>query len=136
MFARQHDPIVASGAAPGRGAVGIVRVSGKGLAPLVQALLGGALKGRHLKPREATYLPFLGADGFPIDQGLALWRTCQPLAGSALAYLYARRCRIPPADSHLRWHPHLALHPHLHVHLHQHMHPRALVCLMMFLVHW
>ena len=73
MFARQHDPIVAIATAPGRGAVGIVRVSGKGLAPLVHALLGGALKGRHLKPREATYLPFLGADGFPIDQGLALW---------------------------------------------------------------
>jgi len=73
MFARQHDPIVAIATAPGRGAVGIVRVSGKGLAPVVQALLGGALKGRSLKPREATYLPFPGADGFPIDHGLALW---------------------------------------------------------------
>lgn len=73
MFARQHDPIVAIATAPGRGAVGIVRVSGKGLAPLVQALLGGALKGRSLKPREATYLPFPGADGFPIDHGLAVW---------------------------------------------------------------
>ena len=41
------------------------------------------------------------------DQGLALWRTCQPLAGTAPAYLHARRCRIPPKDGHLRWHPRL-----------------------------
>jgi tRNA modification GTPase len=68
MFSRQHDPIVAIATAPGRGAVGIVRVSGKGLQPLVQALLG-----RELRPREATYLPFRDADGQPIDHGLALF---------------------------------------------------------------
>lgn len=68
MFSRQQDPIVAIATAPGRGAVGIVRVSGRGLAPLVQALLG-----RVLRPREATYLPFRGADGFAIDHGLALY---------------------------------------------------------------
>ncbi len=73
MFARQHDPIVAIATAPGRGAVGIVRVSGKGLAPLLQALLGDVLKGRSLKPREATYLPFNDAHGHPLDHGLALW---------------------------------------------------------------
>ncbi|RYF21618.1 MAG: tRNA uridine-5-carboxymethylaminomethyl(34) synthesis GTPase MnmE, partial [Comamonadaceae bacterium] len=39
--------------APGRGGVGIVRVSGRHLGPLVQALCG-----RTLKPREATYMPF------------------------------------------------------------------------------
>ncbi|MFM8737557.1 MAG: hypothetical protein ACKOGB_07805, partial [Betaproteobacteria bacterium] len=32
------DPIVAVATAPGRGAVGIVRVSGRGLRPLAQAL--------------------------------------------------------------------------------------------------
>ena len=35
MLARHHDPIVAIATAPGRGAVGIVRVSGKGLEALV-----------------------------------------------------------------------------------------------------
>ncbi|HMN92817.1 MAG TPA: tRNA uridine-5-carboxymethylaminomethyl(34) synthesis GTPase MnmE [Hydrogenophaga sp.] len=68
MLAASRDPIVAIATAPGRGAVGIVRVSGRGLAPLVQALLG-----RTLRPREATYLPFPDAAGSPIDHGLALW---------------------------------------------------------------
>ena len=68
MLARQNDPIVAIATAPGRGAVGIVRVSGKGLAPYVAALLG-----RDLKAREATYLPFKDAQGAPIDHGLALY---------------------------------------------------------------
>jgi tRNA modification GTPase len=68
MLARHHDPIVAIATAPGRGAVGIVRVSGKGLGALVQALCG-----RTLKPREATYLPFRDGQGQAIDQGLALY---------------------------------------------------------------
>lgn len=67
MLPRHQDPIVAIATAPGRGAVGIVRVSGRGLGPLVQALCGKALK-----PREATYLPFRDADGSPIDHGLAI----------------------------------------------------------------
>lgn len=41
------------------------------------------------------------------EQGLAQWRDCKRLDGIAVDYLHARRCRIPPADSHLRWHPHL-----------------------------
>jgi tRNA modification GTPase len=68
MLAANRDPIAAIATAPGRGAVGIVRVSGQGLAPFVQALLG-----RLPKPREATYLPFPDAAGQPIDHGLALW---------------------------------------------------------------
>jgi putative DNA primase/helicase len=36
--------------------------------------------------------------------GSALWASCRPLAGEALAYLEARRCVIPPADGDLRWH--------------------------------
>jgi len=67
MLPRHADPIAAIATAPGRGGVGIVRISGKGLGPLVQALLG-----RTLRPREATYLPFNDAQGQPIDQGLAL----------------------------------------------------------------
>ena len=62
------DPIVAIATAPGRGAVGIVRVSGRGLLPLA-----GALTGRTPAPRHATYGPFLEADGSPIDHGLALY---------------------------------------------------------------
>ncbi len=47
--------------------MGIVRVSGLGLAPLVDALCR-----RSLAPREATYLKFFAEDGSVIDQGLAL----------------------------------------------------------------
>ena len=61
-------PIAAIATAPGRGAVGIVRMSGHALQPLVQALCG-----RPLAPRAATLLPFQDADGGVIDQGLALW---------------------------------------------------------------
>jgi tRNA modification GTPase len=67
MFSQHDAPIIAIATAPGRGAVGIVRVSGKHLAPLVQALCG-----RVLKPREATYLPLLDEAGAPIDHVLAL----------------------------------------------------------------
>lgn len=68
MLARHQEPIAAIATAPGRGAVGIVRVSGKGLGPWIAQLLG-----RALRPREATYLPFNDAHGNPIDQGLALF---------------------------------------------------------------
>ncbi len=63
----RSDPIVAIATAPGRGAVGIVRVSGCSVAALIAAVCG-----RALKPREATYLPFRAADGSAIDQGLAI----------------------------------------------------------------
>jgi tRNA modification GTPase len=68
MLNAHHDPIVAIATASGRGAVGIVRVSGKGLTPFVQALLG-----RSLKAREATYLALPDGQGQAIDHGLALW---------------------------------------------------------------
>jgi tRNA modification GTPase len=61
------DPIVAIATAPGRGAVGIVRASGRDLSTLVQALCG-----RALLPRHATYGPVLDAHGGIIDRGLAL----------------------------------------------------------------
>ncbi|MEJ8821935.1 tRNA uridine-5-carboxymethylaminomethyl(34) synthesis GTPase MnmE [Variovorax humicola] len=67
MLARTTDPIVAIATAPGRGAVGIVRVSGAGLAPLIAAICV-----RPLKAREATYLPFRDAAGEPVDHGLAI----------------------------------------------------------------
>ncbi len=68
MLPSLTDPIAAIATAPGRGAVGIVRVSGRGLDSLAQALTG-----RRLKPREASYGPFRDAEGSPIDHGLALF---------------------------------------------------------------
>jgi tRNA modification GTPase len=67
MLPRHHQPIVAIATAAGRGAVGIVRASGRDLQPLIDGLCG-----RVLAPRHATYLPMLGADGQPIDRGLAI----------------------------------------------------------------
>ena len=67
MLAPNADPIVAIATAPGRGAVGIVRVSGRDVAPLARALTG-----RDLAPRVATYGALREADGSPIDHGLAL----------------------------------------------------------------
>ena len=61
-------PIVAIATAPGRGGIGIVRVSGANLAPLVQTICGTPLVARH-----ASYLPFLDDDGELIDRGLALF---------------------------------------------------------------
>jgi len=67
-LARHEDPIVAVATASGRGAVGIVRVSGASLASLA-----GAICGRTPAPRLATYVPFLDAAGAPIDHGLAIF---------------------------------------------------------------
>ncbi len=68
MLSRHQDPIAAIATAPGRGAVGIVRVS----SPQDLSALVTAVCGRALKPREATYLPFRSAQGEAIDHGLAL----------------------------------------------------------------
>ena len=64
---RHQDPIVAIASAPGRGAVGIVRASGRDLSALIAALCG-----QTLRPRQATLLPFLAVDGQAMDRGLAL----------------------------------------------------------------
>ena len=68
MLPRHQDPIIAVASAPGRGAVGIVRASGRDLQPLIDAVCR-----RPLEPRHATYLPFADADAQPIDHGLAIW---------------------------------------------------------------
>ncbi|MGE5452033.1 MAG: tRNA uridine-5-carboxymethylaminomethyl(34) synthesis GTPase MnmE [Acidobacteriota bacterium] len=67
-WSERTQPIVAIATASGRGAVGIVRVSGKGLLALMQALLG-----RELPPRQAVYGPFKDGRGEAIDHGLALY---------------------------------------------------------------
>jgi len=64
---RSRDPIVAIATASGRGAIGIVRLSGQGLAALATALCG-----RDLEPRHATRVSFLDRQGATIDRGLAI----------------------------------------------------------------
>ena len=60
--------IAAIATAPGVGGVGVVRVSGGDLAPLIRAITGrGALVARL-----ATFCRFRAADGAAIDEGLAI----------------------------------------------------------------
>lgn len=68
MLVRQQQPIIALATAPGRGAVGIVRISGPRLGGYVQILLG-----RQLEPRHATYLPIKDQAGQAIDQVIAIY---------------------------------------------------------------
>ncbi len=63
-----NDPIVAIATAPGRGGIGVVRVSGPQLGPFIFALLA-----KNLTPRHAHYLPFLDSSQQLIDQGIALF---------------------------------------------------------------
>jgi tRNA modification GTPase len=63
-----NDTIAAIATPPGRGGVGIIRISG----PACQAIAGHIL-GKLPQPRQAEYLPFLGEDGLVLDQGIALY---------------------------------------------------------------
>lgn len=62
------DTIVAQATPPGRGGVGILRISGSAASAVAQAILG-----KLPRPRYADYLPFRDADGSVLDQGIALW---------------------------------------------------------------
>ena len=62
------DTIAAIATPPGRGGIGVVRLSG-GAVPAIAA----ALVPRPLVPRVATLATFRGARGEPLDQGLALF---------------------------------------------------------------
>ncbi|HHF5524051.1 TPA: tRNA uridine-5-carboxymethylaminomethyl(34) synthesis GTPase MnmE [Haemophilus influenzae] len=62
------ETIVAQATAPGRGGIGILRVSGPLATEVAQAILG-----KCPKPRMADYLPFKDADGTILDQGIALY---------------------------------------------------------------
>lgn len=62
------DTIVAQATPPGRGGVGILRVSGAQAAEVARQLLGKLPKSRY-----ADYLPFTDSDGRVLDQGIALW---------------------------------------------------------------
>lgn len=64
----EKETIVAQATPPGRGGVGILRISG----PLSEQVAKEVL-GKTLKPRFANYLPFKDIDGSVLDQGIALF---------------------------------------------------------------
>ena len=64
----ESDIIAAISTAPGRAGIGVVRVSGPRLGPLI----GGVLRKLPV-PRRATLTDFVDARGLAIDQGIALY---------------------------------------------------------------
>lgn len=68
MTAQSHQPIIAIATAPGRGGIGVVRISGRDLSTLAQSLFA-----TPLQPRHAHYLPFNDAQGQAIDAGIVLY---------------------------------------------------------------
>lgn len=68
MANSEHDTIVAIATPPGRGGVGIVRISGKRAIEIAQALFGNAPA-----PRQAALRIFRDAQGEAIDTGIALY---------------------------------------------------------------
>ena len=67
MMTRQL-PIIAVASAPGKAGVGVVRISGKDLSPIIDALFQKALV-----PRQANLLTLRDSDGQAIDQLIALY---------------------------------------------------------------
>ena len=66
--ARSPDTIAAIATAPGRGGIGVVRVSGVGLADFAAALCG-----RTPTPRSAHFARFVDGQGRVLDEGLLLY---------------------------------------------------------------
>jgi tRNA modification GTPase len=64
----ETDTIVAAATPPGRGGIGVVRVSG----PAVPRIAAGLL-GRLPEPRRATFARFADDAGEPIDAGIAIY---------------------------------------------------------------
>jgi len=64
----ESDIIAAIATAPGRGGIGVVRVSGPRLDPLIAGLIG-----KPLSPRRATLTAFNDARSSAIDEGIALY---------------------------------------------------------------
>ena len=62
------DTIAAIASAPGRGAVGVIRVSGPSVPQIAESIVGNLPA-----PRIAQFAQFLGPDGAPLDRGLALY---------------------------------------------------------------
>lgn len=68
MIRPPTDVIAAIATAPGRGGIGVVRLSGSGLLSLAEALTG-----KTPQPRIASLCRFLAADGAAIDHGILLY---------------------------------------------------------------
>ena len=64
----QHDIIAAQATPPGKGGVGIIRISGDNLQAIAKDILG-----KVPSPRVAEYLPFFDAEHKAIDIGLAIY---------------------------------------------------------------
>lgn len=62
------DVIAAVATAPGRGGIGVVRVSGRDLSAIVQGVVG-----KPLTPRQAQYASFKDDRGSALDEGIALF---------------------------------------------------------------
>lgn len=71
MVHSDQDPIAARATAPGRGGIGIVRVSGQ--RKDIAALICELFPGRTLMPRHATLLPVKESDGRDIDRAVILY---------------------------------------------------------------
>ena len=63
-----QDVIVAVATPPGRGGVGVIRISGAALGPFVDALIG-----KSLEPRKAVFTDFYDGNHQVIDRGLAIY---------------------------------------------------------------
>jgi tRNA modification GTPase len=63
-----RDTIAAIATPPGRGGIGVVRISGAETAGIMRGVLG-----KNLRPRYAHYGPFHDDDGSVLDTGLALY---------------------------------------------------------------
>ncbi|PYE26375.1 tRNA uridine-5-carboxymethylaminomethyl(34) synthesis GTPase MnmE [Paraburkholderia silvatlantica] len=72
MLATDSDPIVAIATAPGRGGIGVVRVSAGRAGGAATVALMRALTGQDLVARHASYVPFLDGAGTVLDRGIAL----------------------------------------------------------------
>jgi tRNA modification GTPase len=68
---RHTDCIAAIATPPGRGGIGVVRISGRGLC-VIAAVISGKTP-ESILPRRATIADFIAADGAPLDHGLMLY---------------------------------------------------------------
>ena len=68
-----NDTIAAIATPPGRGGIGIIRISGAKAAVIAKQLVDKSSGGQDLKAREATFRTFLGEDGSPIDTGILIY---------------------------------------------------------------
>ncbi len=68
MASPDSDTIAAVATAPGRGGIGVVRISGNQLTAFAKAILG-----QELRPRVAQLCGFRGSQGDALDEGIALY---------------------------------------------------------------